>query len=71
VVSSLAVDLAKKALAKLQVEAEIDCGPALRLSVPGSTFICTARDSTGATRPLYYRVTDDNGRIEMRDRPFE
>jgi hypothetical protein len=71
VVSSLAVDLAKKALAKLQVEADIDCGPALRLSVPGSTFTCTARDSTGATRPLYYRVADANGRIEMRDRPFE
>jgi hypothetical protein len=71
VVSSLAVDLAKKALAKVQVEADIDCGPALRLSVPGSTFTCTAKDSTGATRPLYYRVADDNGRIEMRDRPFE
>jgi len=71
VVSSLAVDLAKKALARLQIEAEIDCGPALRLSVPGSTFTCTAKDATGATRPLYYRVADDNGRIEMRDRPFE
>lgn len=71
VVSSLAVDLAKKALARLQVEADIDCGPPLRLSVPGSTFTCTAKDSTGATRPLYYRVADDNGRIEMRDRPFE
>jgi hypothetical protein len=71
VVSSLAVDLARKALARLQVEAEIDCGPALRISVPGSTFTCTAKDATGATRPLYYRVADDNGRIEMRDRPFE
>ena len=71
VVSSLAVDLAKKALAKLQIEADIDCGPALRLSVPGSTFTCTAKDATGATRPLYYRVADGDGRIEMRDRPFE
>lgn len=71
VVSSLAVELAEKALAKLQVEAEIDCGPSLRLSLPGATFTCTARDATGATRPLYYRIADDNGRIEMRDRPFE
>lgn len=71
VVSSLAVDLARKALARLQVEADIDCGPALRLSVPDTTFTCTARDATGATRPLYFRVADDNGRIEMRDRPFE
>jgi hypothetical protein len=71
VVSSLAIDLARKALARLQVEADIDCGPALRLSVPGATFTCTARDATGATRPLYFRVADDNGRIELRDRPFE
>jgi hypothetical protein len=71
VVSSLAVDLAKKALARLEIEAEIDCGPALRLSVPGATFTCTASDATGATRPLYFRVTDHNGRIDMRDRPFE
>lgn len=71
VVSSLAVDLARKALARLDIEAAIDCGPALRLSVPGATFTCTATDVTGATRPLYYRVADDNGRIEMRDRPFE
>jgi hypothetical protein len=71
VVSSLAVDLARKALARLQVEADIDCGPALRLSVPGTTFTCTASDATGATRPLYFRVAGDDGRIELRDRPFE
>jgi hypothetical protein len=71
VVSEAAAKLAVDELAKLGVQAEVDCGPALRLSVPGSTFTCMAKDTTGATRPLYYRVTSDDGAIELRDRPFE
>jgi hypothetical protein len=30
-----------------------------------------ARDAAGDTRPLYYRVTSDDGGIEMQDAPFE
>lgn len=71
VVSELAAKLAIDEMAKLGIEAEVDCGPPLRLSVPNSQFTCTARDTTGDTRPLYYRVTSDDGAIEMQDRPFE
>lgn len=70
VVSELAAKLAVDELAKLNIQAQVDCGPALRLSVPGSTFICTARDSSGGTQPLYYQVTDDDGGIRVQSKPF-
>lgn len=71
VVSELAAKLAIDELAKLGVEAEVDCGPALRVSVPNSQFICMAKDASGETRPLYYRVTSDDGGIEVQSKPFE
>ena len=71
VVSELAAKLAVDEMAKLGIQAEVDCGPPLRISVPNSQFTCLAKDATGDTRPLYYRVTSDDGGIEMQDRPFE
>jgi hypothetical protein len=71
VVSELASKLAVDELAKLGVQAEVDCGPALRISVPNSQFTCTAKDAGGETRPLYYRVTSDDGAIEVQSKPFE
>lgn len=70
VVPALAAKLAVDELARLNIRAEVDCGSTLRLSVPGSTFTCTARDSNGDTRPLYYQVTDDDGGIRVQSRPF-
>lgn len=71
VVSELAAKLAIDELAKLGIQAEVDCGPALRISVPNSQFLCTAKDASGETRPLYYRVTSDDGGIEVQSKPFE
>jgi hypothetical protein len=71
VVSELAAKLAIDEMAKLGIQAEVDCGPALRISVPNSQFTCTAMDAGGETRPLYYRVTSDDGAIEMQNQPFE
>jgi hypothetical protein len=71
VVSELAAKLAIDELAKLGIKAEVDCGPALRISLPNSQFTCTAKDPGGDTRPLYYRVTSDDGAIELQSKPFE
>lgn len=71
VVSDLAAKLAMDELAKLNILAEVDCGPPLRISVPNSQFTCTATDPGGDTRPLYYRVTSDDGGIEVQSKPFE
>ncbi|ACY14901.1 hypothetical protein [Haliangium ochraceum] len=69
VVAKLAAKLAIDELAKLGVEAEVDCGPALRVSVPGETFTCTAKDATGAARPLYYEITGNDGQLRVRSTP--
>lgn len=71
VVSELAAKLAIDELSKLGIQAEVDCGPALRISVPNSQFTCTAKDASGDSRPLYYRVTSDDGGIEVQSKPFE
>lgn len=71
VVSSAAAKLAEDKLAEQGVSAKVDCGPALRISVPGSKFTCTATDANGETMTLYYRVTSNNGNIDMSGTPFE
>jgi hypothetical protein len=71
VVSSLAIELARDELAKLGIQAEVDCGPALRLSVPDSEFTCTVEDAAGDTRQIYFRVTDTDAGLRLRNKPFE
>lgn len=66
----LPAQLAVGEMARLGIEAKVDCGPVPRVSVPNSQFTCTARDASGDTQLVYYRVTGNNGALEMQGTPF-
>lgn len=46
--------------------AKVDCGPRFRLSKPGSSFTCTATDTTGQTGTIDVEVTSADGNISWK-----
>lgn len=48
---------------KLDVDAVVDCGGKVRVSVPGNTFECTAKVET-TTRQVLVTMKDDKGNVD-------
>jgi len=71
IVSSKAEELVVSRFKAQNIEVKASCGPpALRLSIPGTTFECKASDATGKSIPIYFRVTSPTGDVDMNTTPF-
>ena len=68
--SEAAAGIASKEMAKQGLEMQVDCGVPVRVSAPGSRFKCTATDKDGKQYPLFYKVTDTTGGINIQTSPF-
>lgn len=62
--------LVVKAFAEKNIQVKPDCGPPVRLSVPGTTFTCTATDADGVSKPVYFKINNKDGNVNMSSEPF-
>jgi len=64
--SDKAAKLVVKQFASQNIEVKAECGPpAMRVSVPRSTFQCKATDGAGKSIPIYFKVKNASGDVDM------